>query len=123
MYDILFILFKFCLDGTTNVMPFCLPANVYIESICIIAGTLSMFSARGCVPDIRPGSVWRNTVPREVSPRTLPREQGVYWIILSLWIISFDIITVASEYQKIHPYSAMNIGSVKINTSLIMMKE
>ena len=49
-----FILFKFCPDGTTNVMLFCLPANVYIEFICIIAGTLSMFSARGCVPDIRP---------------------------------------------------------------------
>ena len=80
MYDLLFILFKFCPDGTTNVMPFCLPANVYIELFCIIAGTLSMFSARGCVPVIR---------PRECTGK----------------------------------YSAMNIDSVKINTSLIMMKE
>ena len=27
------------------------------------------------------------------------------------------------EYQEIHPYSVVNIDSVKINTSLIMMKE
>ena len=26
-------------------------------------------------------------------------------------------------YQEIHPYSAMNIGSFKINTSLMMIKE
>ena len=62
MYDLLSILFKFCSDGTTNVMPFCLPAKVYIELFCIIAGTLSMFSARGCVPDTAPGSVRGNTV-------------------------------------------------------------
>ena len=37
-----------------NVMPFCLPANDYIEFICIIAGTLLIFPARGCAPDIRP---------------------------------------------------------------------
>ena len=35
----------------------------------------------------------------------------------------FNITPVASGYQEIHPYSAMNIDSVKINTSLIMMKE
>ena len=27
------------------------------------------------------GRVWRNTVPRAVFPRTLPRAQGVYWMI------------------------------------------
>ena len=27
------------------------------------------------------GSVSRNTVPRAIFPNTLPREQGVYWII------------------------------------------
>ena len=37
--------------------------------------------------------------------------------------MSFHFTPVASGYQKIHPYSAMNINSVKINTSLIMMKE
>ena len=41
--------------------------------------------------------------------------------------MSFNITPVASGvligYQEIHPYSAMNIDSVKINTSLIMMKE
>ena len=36
--------------------------------------------------------------------------------------MSFNITPVASGYQEIHPYSAMNIDSVKINTSLIMMK-
>ena len=28
-----------------------------------------------------------------------------------------------SEYQEIHPYSALNIDSVKINISLLMMRE
>ena len=37
--------------------------------------------------------------------------------------MSFNITPVASGYQEIHPHSAMNIDSVKINTSLIMMKE
>ena len=37
--------------------------------------------------------------------------------------MSFNVTPVASRYQEIHPYSAMNIDSVKINTSLIMMKE
>ena len=37
--------------------------------------------------------------------------------------MSFNIFPVASGYQEIHPYSAMNIDSVKINTSLIMMRE
>ena len=37
--------------------------------------------------------------------------------------MSFNITPVASGYQEIHPYSAMNIDSVKINTSLIMVKE
>ena len=37
--------------------------------------------------------------------------------------MSFNITPVASGYQEIHPYSAMNIDSVKINTSLTMMRE
>ena len=37
------------------------------------------------------GSVSRNTVPREVFPNTLVREQEVYWKILSLMIMSFNI--------------------------------
>ena len=32
-------------------------------------------------------------------------------------------ISASREYQEIHPYSAVYIYSVKINTSLIMMKE
>ena len=69
------------------------------------------------------GSVRGNTVPRAVFLRTLPRAQGVYWILWSLWIISSDINPVDSEYQEIHPYSALNIDSVKINTFLIIMRE
>ena len=39
-------------------------------------------------------------------------------------MISVDnIIPVSSEYQEIHPCSVLNIDSVKINTSLIMVKE
>ena len=41
----------------------------------------------------------------------------------SLQIMSFNISPIASEYQEIHPYSAVNIDSVKINISLIMMRE
>ena len=52
----------------------------------------------------------RNTVPRA---EYTPREQGVYWIIWSLHILSFDIIPVACEYQEIHPNSAMNIVVLK----------
>ena len=37
--------------------------------------------------------------------------------------MSFNIIPVAGGYQEIHLYSGMNIDNVKINTSLIMMKE
>ena len=37
--------------------------------------------------------------------------------------MSFNITPVASGYQEIHPYSAMNIDSVIINSSLIMMRE
>ena len=45
------------------------------------------------------------------------------WILWSLLIISFNIIPVASGCEEIHLYSGMNIDNVKINTSLIMMKE
>ena len=31
-------------------------------------------------------------------------------------------IPVANEYHEIHPYSAFNIASVKMNTFLIMMR-
>ena len=40
-----------------------LPVNFYIALNCIIAGALSMFSARGCVPD---WVVVPNTLPRGV---------------------------------------------------------
>ena len=43
------------------------------------------------------------------------------WKILSLKIMSFNIIPVASEYQEKHPYGVENIDSVKINTT--MMRE
>ena len=31
IFDILFLLFRFCPDSTTNVKPFCLPAKVFME--------------------------------------------------------------------------------------------
>ena len=37
--------------------------------------------------------------------------------------MSFDMDPVASEYQEIHTYIALNIDNVKINTSLLMMRE
>ena len=36
----------------------------------------------------------------------------MYWIIWSLEIISFNIVPIASEYQEIHPYSAMRLYQV-----------
>ena len=66
-------------------------------------------------------SIKRNTVPWGVFPNTLPREQELYLFILSLKIMPFNIIHVASEYQEIHPYGVVNIENVKINTR--MMRE
>ena len=46
---------------------------------CLQMSTLYLstsFSAQGCVPDICPRECIKNTVPS-----TLPREQGVYWIL------------------------------------------
>ena len=54
------------------------------------------------------GSIERNTVPRAIFPKTLPRECA------ESADHSFDIIPVASEYQEIHPNSALNIDSVYI---------
>ena len=51
--------------------------------------------------------------------RTLPGAGSVLDIMISVG----HVIIIASGYQEIHPYSAINIDSVKINTSLIMMKE
>ena len=58
----------------------------------------------------------RNTVPRAIFSSTPPREQGVYGYY-------GHIAPVASKYEEIYPYSAMNMGSVKIHTSLIIMRE
>ena len=68
---------------------------------------------------------WEIHPPRQqaVFPSTLPREQGVYWIIWFMKVKSFDINPVANYYQYIHPYSALYIDNVEINTSLIMMRE
>ena len=62
-----------------------------------------MFPARGCVPNILPRECTGNTLPREVFFRTLPVGN--------------------SEYQEIHTFSAFNIDSVEINTSLLMRRE
>ena len=72
-----------------------------------------MFSTQGCVPDIHP----RECIKKYwgVVPNTLPREQEVYWIILSLKIMSINTIPIASEYQEIYPYSVVNIDNVKVN--------
>ena len=55
------------------------------------------------------------SVFRAIFPNTLPREQGVYWIIWSLEIISFAIVPFVSEYQEIHTYSAMNIDTLHLS--------
>jgi len=69
------------------------------------------------------GSVRGNTVPRgSIDPYT-PRSReciGYYDLCRSCHSIS-SLSPV--EYQEIHPYNAMNIDIVKINTSLIMMRE
>ena len=64
----------------------------------------------------------RNTVPRAIFSSTPPREQGVYGYYGHM-IIALPIAPVASKYEEIYPYSAMNMGSVKIHTSLIIMRE
>ena len=92
-------------------LAFCLHVNVYIVLICIIAGALPMFSARECVPDNI-----KKYCPRAIFSSTPPREQGVYGYY-------GHIAPVTSKYEEIYPYSAMNMGSVKIHTSLIIMRE
>ena len=55
---------------------------------CLQMSTLYLstsFSAQGCVPDICPRECIKNTVPS-----TLPREQGVYWILWSLKIMTYN---------------------------------
>ena len=55
---------------------------------CLQLSTLYLstsFSAQGCVPDICPRECIKNTVPS-----TLPREQGVYWILWSLKIMTYN---------------------------------
>ena len=69
----------------------------FIVSIIVIAGVLSRYSAR-------------RSVSRKHFPVHSPGGQGVYKL---LWY----------DYQEIHSNSAMNIDSVKIDTSLIMMRE
>ena len=103
--QVLYISFRFCLASTTNVLTFCLPVNVCIVPICIIAAEILV----------------------SVFAYTLPREQGLHWKIfyiysISIMFLSFDIIPVASEHQEIHSLGETNIGYVKINTSLILMR-
>ena len=52
-------------EVTINVMLFCQHANVYIEFICIIARTLSMFPREDVLLILAQGSVQGNTVPRD----------------------------------------------------------
>ena len=57
IFDILFLLFRFCPDDTTNVKPFCLPAKVYMEhSQCFPREDVFLIFTLG--------SVRGNTVPR-----------------------------------------------------------
>ena len=66
------------------------------------------------------GNVSRNTVPRAVFPRTLRRGGSVLENMISVdHIIRYH----PCEYQEIHSYSGMNIGSVQITTSPIMLRE
>ena len=69
------------------------------------------------------GSVRGNTVPRDsIDTYTLGSRGGIGYYDPGR---SFHSISppVANGYQEIHRYSGMNIDNVKINTSLIMMKE
>ena len=57
-----------------------------------------------------------------MSPYTAERRRDALEIMISADHV-IHITPVASAYQYIYPYSAMDIDSVKINTSLIMMEE
>ena len=109
-------------------LTFCLPANVYIVSICIIVGALSnwqcqcqCFTCENVFLIFALGRIARNTVPYFPIHSQGRRECiGKYGLCGSYhsnhpcckWI-----------YQKIPSYAVMNIGSVKINISLIIMRE
>ena len=107
------------------------------ELLKIIAGALLMFPARGCVPNILPRECTGNTLPREVFLCTLP---GAQWILYTYTAERRDVQPNSSRfeavyghsliinpslgmYQEIHPCRASSTYSVKINTSLPMMRE
>ena len=56
-------------------------------------------------------------------PVTIIRYGSVLDIMISVDHVIKYVIPVASDYQEIHPYIVVNIDSVKINVSLMMMRE
>ena len=86
----------------------CIVRNTKPKDQKISQGRLSIFSAPGYVPDISPRECIKNTVPRAVFPNTLPGEQGVYWKIWSLLIVSFDIIPSSLHQPPYEPHSMEN---------------
>ena len=58
-----------CIQCT--VLTFCLPANVHIVFICIIAGAVSMLPTQGCVHDICPRECIKTKCPWAVFPCVL----------------------------------------------------
>ena len=105
-------------------LAFYLLASVYIVPICIIVEALSMFSTRECVRDICPLEYKKKYCPLGSISQYTPKGAGS---VLDNMIFEDHFtqyaISASWKYQEIHPYSAVNIDSVKINTSLIMMKE
>ena len=114
-----------CLIRTSNVLAFCLPANVNMLPICIIGGALSLIIYQ-CFPHedvcliFVLGSVSRNTVPRGVFPNTLPREQEVYRNIseYDLWR-SCHLISSLFPLNIKKYIPTVNIDNVKINTTVM----
>ena len=84
----------YCLSFVSSVKPMALWLCLQMSTLCFSASLLEHYK---CFPRedvflILPlGSVSENTVPRAVFPCTLPREQGVYWIMWSLKIISLNM--------------------------------
>ena len=80
-----------------------LKACQQMSSLCLFASLLEHCQCFPC-EDVclifALESASRNTVPRAIFPNTLPRGQGVYWIIWSLEIISFGIAPLLAGNTK-----------------------
>ena len=94
-------------------LAFCLPANVYILPVCIIAGAFSRKDV--CLIFVLAGMYQENCPEGPIHSQGTGSVSCIGWY--DIWRSYHSIIPVASWYQEIHPYSVVNIDNVNTNTT------